>query len=199
MFASFPWYCEPRWILRSVMNKKILIGSVFAVVIIVLTSFTSVVGFQSTRHSSSISPLFGIRVKRAIDIDVQGGFTSNYLGKDKESTIAFPIRDNTTSILQRFKDMISGLSDIEFNRFVNMFVYKSRENNLVKEHEIPQIKQALYHIKDSPGILKYSGYDSDITFEACWSKKPICVFWDFIALLLNLIILFTVFLDNILE
>ncbi len=40
------------------MNKKILIGSIIAVVLLTLVSFTSVVGFQSVKSDSKIhSPL----------------------------------------------------------------------------------------------------------------------------------------------
>ena len=50
------------------MNKKILIGSIIAVVILVLVSFTGVVGYQTTKSStiSKASPLFSVRSKRAI-------------------------------------------------------------------------------------------------------------------------------------
>jgi len=44
------------------MNKKILIGSLVAVSILVLVSFTGVVGYQTTKSSTiaKASPLFRI-------------------------------------------------------------------------------------------------------------------------------------------
>jgi hypothetical protein len=42
------------------MNKKILIDSIIAVEILVLVSFTSVVGYISVESDVKISPLFNI-------------------------------------------------------------------------------------------------------------------------------------------
>ncbi len=51
------------------MNKKILIGSIIAVAILILVSFTGVVGYQTTKSSTiaKASPLFTVRSSRAID------------------------------------------------------------------------------------------------------------------------------------
>ena len=50
------------------MEYRILLGSIIAVVILVLVSFTGVVGYQTTKSSviAKASPLFSIRSKRAI-------------------------------------------------------------------------------------------------------------------------------------
>ena len=50
------------------MKKKILIGSILAVVILVLVSFTGAVGYQTTESSAiaRASPLFTVRANRAI-------------------------------------------------------------------------------------------------------------------------------------
>ena len=63
------------------MKKKILIGSIIAVVILVLVSFSSVVGYRSVNSDSKIeSPLFRIRNEK-------GEVSSNYLGKGEDITI----------------------------------------------------------------------------------------------------------------
>ena len=51
------------------MNKKILIGNIIAVAILVLVSFTGVIGYQTTKSSTiaRASPLFAVRSNRAID------------------------------------------------------------------------------------------------------------------------------------
>jgi len=51
------------------MNNKILIGSIIAVAVLVLVSFTGVVGYQTTKSSTiaKASPLFTVRSSRAID------------------------------------------------------------------------------------------------------------------------------------
>ena len=42
------------------MNNKILIGSIASVVILILVSFTSVVGYNSVESDVKVSPLFNI-------------------------------------------------------------------------------------------------------------------------------------------
>ena len=49
------------------MNKKILIGSIIAVAILIGISFISVVGYNSVESNAKASPLFNIRTQRAID------------------------------------------------------------------------------------------------------------------------------------
>ena len=76
------------------MNKKILLGSIIAVVILVLVSFTGVVGYQSAKSSTiaRASPLFSVRSKRAIDRESKD-LTSDYIGKGEEVTIPIPTSD----------------------------------------------------------------------------------------------------------
>ena len=50
------------------INKKILLGSIIAVAVLIGVSFTSVVGYSSVKSNSAInSPLFNVRTNRAID------------------------------------------------------------------------------------------------------------------------------------
>jgi len=49
------------------MNKKILLGSILSVAILILVSFTSVLGYNSVDSDVKASPLFNIRSSRAID------------------------------------------------------------------------------------------------------------------------------------
>jgi len=50
--------------------------------LIVLASFTSVVGFQSIKsNSAKISPLFRIRTKRAINTESKDTLTSDHVGE----------------------------------------------------------------------------------------------------------------------
>ena len=50
------------------MNNKILLGSIIAVIILVLVSFTGVVGYQTTSSAiAKASPLFTVRTQRATD------------------------------------------------------------------------------------------------------------------------------------
>ena len=48
------------------MEKRILIGSIIAVVILILLSFTSAIGYRSIESDVKVSPLFNIRSSKAI-------------------------------------------------------------------------------------------------------------------------------------
>ena len=82
------------------MNKRILIGSIIAVAILVLVSFTGVVGYQTTKSSSiaRASPLFSVRSSRAIDEESKD-IVCDYVGKEEELVLSIPKRDNQQFLL----------------------------------------------------------------------------------------------------
>jgi len=101
------------------MNKKILIGSIIAVVILVLVSFTGVVGYQTTKSTiARASPLFSVRSSRAIDEESRD-LTCDYIGKGEEITIPLLKRDNKTFLLQQIIDRISKMDDKENHKIIN--------------------------------------------------------------------------------
>ncbi len=119
------------------MNKKILIGSLVAVAILVLVSFTGVVGYQTTKSSTiaKASPLFAVRSSRAIDEESRD-FTCDYVGKGKEIIIPLPERNNREVLLEKIKDRISKMDVEEFNRFKNLIIDELRNINAFKETDI---------------------------------------------------------------
>ena len=80
------------------MNKKILISSIIAVAILILVSFTGVVGYQTTQSSTMAraSPLFAVRSSRAIDEESKD-IVCDYIGKG--NTFPIPRRDDKTAII----------------------------------------------------------------------------------------------------
>ena len=108
------------------MNKKILIGSIIAVVILVLVSFTGVVGYQTTQSSTiaKASPLFTVRSSRAIDEESRD-LNCDYVGKGEESVLSIPKRDSKTASFQKFIDRISKMDDETFHRLIQF----TRENS----------------------------------------------------------------------
>lgn len=64
------------------MKIKVIFGSIFAVALIIVVSFISVVGYQSVQASDheAYSPLFVVRTQRAIQQANSGG-VSAFLGK----------------------------------------------------------------------------------------------------------------------
>ena len=78
------------------MNRKLMISSIAVAAIIVLVSFTSVIGFQTTKSTViKNSPLFIIRAQRAINKPIKDIITTEYIGKRKTITISFPTKNTT--------------------------------------------------------------------------------------------------------
>jgi len=116
------------------MNKKILICSIIAVVILILVSFTGVVGYQTTKSSTiaRASPLFTVRSSRAIDEDSKD-FTCDYVGKGEEAELHIPMRNNRLVLLDKINDRISKMDVEEFNHFKKLIIDKLHNNNVIKE------------------------------------------------------------------
>ena len=97
------------------MKKKILIGSIIAVVILVLVSFTSVVGYNSVKSNVKTSPLFKVRTNRAIGEESKD-ITCMFVGKG--ITLLFPKRDDKSVLTQKVVDRINRMDDKTFERFI---------------------------------------------------------------------------------
>ncbi|EMR75546.1 hypothetical protein MBGDF03_00362 [Thermoplasmatales archaeon SCGC AB-540-F20] len=107
----------------DILNKKILIGSLVAVAILILVSFTGVVGYQTTKSSTiaKASPLFAVRSNRAI-YEESEDIVCDYVGKGIDSNIYIPIRDNKQLTVQRFIDLVRAMDDDNYNKFIVQLV-----------------------------------------------------------------------------
>jgi hypothetical protein len=120
------------------MKKKILIGSIVAVVILVLVSFTGVVGYQTTTSSTiaRASPLFNIRTSRAIDEENKNTLKTNYIGKQNKVVIPFLIPTRATmikTIIERIKE----IDDSTFNQLLLYVIYES-DTDFTESGKLPQ-------------------------------------------------------------
>ena len=123
------------------MNKKILIGSIIAVVILVLVSFTGVVGYQTTKSSTiaRASPLFTIRSSRAIDEESKD-LTCDYVGKGDNINLLIPDRNNERKLFIRIIEKIRRMNDREIKEFITIFnKYKNLKHNIEYEDMINKI------------------------------------------------------------
>jgi hypothetical protein len=83
------------------MKKFLLIGSYLSIVIIILIPYANVVGYQYiSPDAKELSPLFDIRIQRAIDADSKD-ITYEYLGRGEENSILFPTRNREESLIYR--------------------------------------------------------------------------------------------------
>ena len=109
------------------MNKIILLGSIIAVVILVLVSFTGVVGYQTTKSSTiaRASPLFSVRTSRAIDEESKD-LSCDYVGKNNEMFYKFPkIRQDKNKIkIISIIERISVMNDDDFEELCKKITYE---------------------------------------------------------------------------
>ena len=174
------------------MNKKLLVGSIVAVVILVLVSFTGVVGYQTTKSSTiaKASPLFSVRSKRVLNQE-QEITPNNYLGKDKDIGFSIPKRDNEQEILQRIMNMITKMDDRAFNKFINSVIERIYQSNKVGKDVTLEQLQLLYQLKYTPEDFKRNQFNIkrskadpptrySFVDECCntWLSDPECTrFW----------------------
>ena len=119
------------------MNKKILIGSIIAVAILILVSFTGVVGYQTTKSSTiaKASPLFTVRSSRAIDGESKD-LNCDYVGKGEEIVLSIPKRDTHQYLISKLINMIRKMDDKTYDRFVELVKAYRNQNNKINDNEI---------------------------------------------------------------
>lgn len=127
------------------MNKKILLGNIIAVVILVLVSFTGVVGYQTTKSSTiaKASPLFKIRTSRAIDDECED-LRCDYVGKDEEINILLPKRNETRELILKTFERISKMNNEELNEL----------KYFLNDKKFAEFEQLVYQIKNNPEVSK---------------------------------------------
>jgi len=142
------------------MKTKLLLGSIGAVIILILVSFTNVVGVQSTTSGSvSNSPLFRIRTQKAINEKSNTILTSNYLGKGLNA-LPFPLRDNRTALIQKVIERIAKMDEKAMFAFIAMNITRMNIGNQRKDISILEISTALNQLKSNRDIL--TNYNDDI-------------------------------------
>ncbi len=169
------------------MRKKLLIGSVLSVLMLILLSFTSVVGYRSVESDVKASPLFTIRTQRTIDKDT-GKVSCEYLGMGDDINLLIPIRDENSVLFQMAIDNINKMDDEKYDRFISLIINSINWNKFT-DIDIDEIKIALYK-------LRKSNYNTTIPV-INWNS-PYYNFVMFILLLLLIgiieIIIYTIFI-----
>jgi hypothetical protein len=136
------------------MKKKLIIGCIIAVVILVLVSFTGVVGYQTTKSTiARASPLFKVRTNRAIG-EESNVLNCKYVGKG--ITLPFPERDDKTILNQKVVDSIRKMDDKTFERFIAYIIDSAKNDNKFNGVNPDRIREALNLIRvNDKSILIY--------------------------------------------
>ena len=187
------------------MNKKILIGSIIAVAILVLVSFTGVVGYQTTKSSTiaNASPLFTVRSRRAID-EENKDIACDYVGMEEENILSFPKRDNRTVALQQVIEIISKMNDVTFNRFLDLIIKHLHKIDDFQEYHKEDIILYFNLLRNNPTKIIIDNqdreesnlhtYECTITWDGCPMPtlendgKLLCILFYLLLLLLLLIV-----------
>lgn len=136
------------------MNKKIVMGSIGAAIILILVSFTTVIGFQSTDSSKvKLSPLFQIRTKQIIDDEKLEKMESNYLGKNSNNIIPFSIDTSKNRMIQTMITRIQRMDTTEFSALKQLLLQKCREDSKLN-HQLELIENELEKIRENLELLK---------------------------------------------
>jgi hypothetical protein len=141
------------------MEQRLLIcGSAIAVVVLVLASFSPVVGYNSAKFSVRDSPLFSVRTKRAIH-EVSHGFHKDYIGKDKSLPIMFLLLPRGIA-LNDIQNHISQMEEIELNELSIKITDKLNTEYYDKEFSLEQVKNILRWLGSSEFLPEdwYPGY-----------------------------------------
>jgi hypothetical protein len=129
------------------VDKKYLIGvSICAVVLLVLSSLSNVVGYQSVKSTVNDSPLFQTRTQRATNQQTNS-ITSRYLGMGKENLLQFPIRDNNNALMKTAIEIISKMDNKTFERFTEFCIQGIRQDKSLRDANLNDIVKTLYVLK----------------------------------------------------
>ncbi len=140
---------------KKIVNKKILLGCIGAIVVIILASFSSAIGGQ-TRNLSGMenSPLFHIRTLRTTDNSNGEGITTGYIGKEKSITLLLSTHSNTQLFFQKEIESLTKLDEASFNNFLETAVNKLLEAEMVDKEDIPRLKELIHFLRENPDELK---------------------------------------------
>ena len=140
------------------MKKKILIGSIIAIIILILVSFTGVVGYHTTKSNVRASPLFNIRTSRAIDEESKD-ITCDYVGKGEETSIHLSSRMKRTERVQKVISIIGKMDGKAFSKFIGRIILHLKSKEQMADTETSYVIQALHNIRENPNDKKY--YDTE--------------------------------------
>jgi hypothetical protein len=127
--------------------------SICAVVLLVLSSLSNVVGYQPVKSIvENDSPLFQTRTQRATNQQLNI-LATQYLGMGKVNRLQFPIRENRTELLKRVIEYISKMNDKTFEQLMEVCIQRAAKNNVAEDVNPSEIIQMLHQIRMQPETI----------------------------------------------
>ena len=153
-------------------NKLLIGGSAVAVVVLVLASFNPVVGFNSVESTAKDSPLFSVRINRAIDRESKD-LTYNYVGKGEATEIYLPERNDRIESVDNLINLITRMDDKSLQKLAYLIMYYLHNNEDTQEFDYKEILQSLKQLKDNPDIVnQYMTEESKVLTNICNTIVP---------------------------
>lgn len=137
------------------MKKKILIISVSAVVLLVLASYSSVVGTSNVQSKQGVSsPLFAIRTQRSTQKGNEQTVQSYYLGKGLHSYLFNPLQPSLNNALDRTVKMLNMNPDF-FEKILKTLSSNPRVIALLEQNgmTVSEFKTYLNRLKNDPSLF----------------------------------------------
>ncbi len=137
------------------MKKKILVISVSAVVLLVLASYSSVVGTSNVQSKQEVSsPLFAIRTQRSTQKGSEQTVQSYYLGKGLHSHLFNPLQPSLNNALDRTVKMLNANPDF-FEKILKTLSSNPRVISLLEQNgmTVSEFKTYLNRLKNDPSLF----------------------------------------------
>jgi len=157
------------------MNRKIFIGCIGSVILLILLSYTSVVGSQTAQTNNKFmpsSPLFNTRSIRSINKEAPE-IKSNYLGKGNYLNL-FPLKKSLD------EDMFNkAMEIISMNPALLIKLFDNLENfpyfrELLNKYDVDkfEVKNYLRILMDNPSLLSEEMKNIQIAIPNADSPQP---------------------------
>jgi hypothetical protein len=137
------------------MNKKILIISILAAIIVALAPLSSVVGtINVNSDTKKSSPLFAVRAQRSQDEENAKNIITNYLGKGEQLSILLPKRSMSQIWFDRAIKIVDS-DPILFNKLIEKLNKSPHIARMLNKYDITKqgIKNFMKIIQDNPSIV----------------------------------------------
>ena len=137
------------------MNKKILIISILAAIIVALAPLSSVVGTINVNSDTKKgSPLFAVRTQRSQDEENAKNIITNYLGKGEQLSILLPKRSMSQIWFDRAIKIVDS-DPVLFNKLIEKLDKSPHIARMLNKYDITKqgIKNFMKIIQDNPSIV----------------------------------------------
>ncbi|MBN1861644.1 MAG: hypothetical protein JW840_09315 [Candidatus Thermoplasmatota archaeon] len=156
------------------MKKKILAVSVSAAVLLVVASFSSVVGYTTPSSETIESPLFAIRTQRSIQKVGDRSVQASYVGKGMESELFSGKKSSLSATIDRTITLLNK-NPAFFAKFLKTISSNPRVIAYLKEQGVTmaQFKIHLNRLKNDPALFIEEIQNAELKMDADKLHTPL--------------------------